>query len=64
MRLFEGVPCPLANKKPGDIDFYVVRENVEGEYSVIGGIQYKGTEHEFVTQQSIFTRRGTDRILK
>ena len=64
VRLFEGVPCPLANKKPGDIDFYVVRENVEGEYSEIGGIQYEGTEHEIVTQQSIFTRRGTDRILK
>jgi len=64
VRLFEGVPCPLANKKPGDIEFYVVRENVEGEYSAIGGIQYEGTEHEIVTQQSIFTRRGTDRILK
>ncbi len=64
VRLFEGVPCPLANKKPGDIDFYVVRENVEGEYSAIGGIQYEGTEHEIVTQQSVFTRRGTDRILK
>ena len=64
VRLFEGVPCPLANKKPGDIDFYVVRENVEGEYSAIGGIQYEGTEHEIVTQQSIFTRHGTDRILR
>ena len=64
VRLFEGVPCPLANKNPGDIDFYVVRENVEGEYSEIGGIQYEGTKHEIVTQQSIFTRRGTDRILK
>lgn len=64
VRLFEGVPCPLAGKKPGDIDFYVVRENVEGEYSRIGGIQYEGTEYEVVSQQSIFTRRGTDRILK
>ena len=64
VRLFEGVPCPLAGKKPGDIDFYVVRENTEGEYSSVGGIQYEGTEHEIVTQQSIFTRRGTDRILK
>ena len=64
VRLFEGVPCPLANKNPGDIDFYVVRENVEGEYSAIGGIQYEGTEHEIVSQQSIFTSRGTDRILK
>ena len=64
VRLFDGIPCPLANKKPGDIDFYVVRENVEGEYSAIGGIQYEGTEHEVVSQQSLFTRRGTDRIMK
>lgn len=64
VRLLEGVPCPLAGKGPGDIDFYVVRENVEGEYSSIGGIQYAGTEHELVVQQSVFTRRGTDRVLK
>jgi tartrate dehydrogenase/decarboxylase/D-malate dehydrogenase len=64
VRLFEGVPCPLANKKPGDIDFYVVRENVEGEYSMIGGIQYADTDQEMVVQQSVFTRRGVDRILK
>lgn len=64
VRLFDGVPCPLAGKQPGDIDFYVVRENVEGEYSSIGGIQYEDTEHEVVCQQSLFTRRGTDRILK
>jgi len=63
VRLFEGVPCPLANRKPGDIDFYVVRENVEGEYSSIGGIQYEGTEQEVVVQQSVFTRRGVDRVL-
>ncbi len=63
VRLFEGVPCPLAGKKPGDIDFYVVRENVEGEYSQVGGIQYQGTPHEVVTQLSMFTRKGTDRIL-
>lgn len=64
VRLFDGIPCPLANKKPGDIDFYVVRENVEGEYSSIGGIQYEGTADEIVSQESIFTRKGTDRILK
>ncbi len=64
VRLFEGVPCPLAGREPGDIDFYVVRENVEGEYSSIGGIQYEGTENEVVVQQSIFTRRGVDRVLK
>jgi len=64
VRLFEGVPCPLTGKKPGDIDFYVVRENVEGEYSSVGGIQYEGTEHEVVFQQSVFTRRGVNRVLK
>ncbi len=64
VRLFEGVPCPLAGKRPGDIDFYVVRENVEGEYSMNGGIQYEGTDHEVATQTAFFTRRGTDRILK
>lgn len=64
VRLFDGVPCPLAGRAPGDIDFYVVRENVEGEYSNIGGIQYEGTEHEVVVQQSVFTRRGVDRVLK
>ena len=64
VRLFEGVPCPLADKRPGDIDFLVVRENVEGEYSAIGGIQYEGTEAEVVIQQSVFTRRGVDRVLR
>lgn len=64
VRLFEGVPCPLVGKEAGDIDFYVVRENVEGEYSSMGGIQYEGTDQETVTQLSMFTRHGVDRILK
>jgi tartrate dehydrogenase/decarboxylase/D-malate dehydrogenase len=64
VRLFDGVPCPLAGRKPGDIDFYVVRENVEGEYSTVGGVQNEGTDEEFVTQEAKFTRRGTDRVLK
>jgi tartrate dehydrogenase/decarboxylase/D-malate dehydrogenase len=64
VRLFEGVPSPLANRRPGDIDFYVVRENVEGEYSEIGGKLYAGTDEEIVTQQSNFTRKGVDRILR
>ena len=64
VRLFEGMQCPLAGKKPGDIDFYVVRENCEGEYSSIGGRLYEGTEDEMVMQQSVFTRRGTDRVLR
>lgn len=64
VRLFEGMHCPLAGKKPGDIDFYVVRENCEGEYSNIGGRLYEGTEQELAMQQSIFTRKGVDRVLK
>lgn len=64
VRLFEGVNCPLAGKQAGDIDFWVVRENIEGEYSTIGGKLYADTEQEMVCQQSTFTRRGTDRILK
>ncbi|KRV64750.1 tartrate dehydrogenase [Pseudomonas citronellolis] len=64
VRLFPGVPCPLANKQPGDIDFVVIRENTEGEYSSLGGRMFEGTENEFVLQESVFTRRGVDRILK
>ena len=64
VKLFEGVPCPLKDRKPEDIDFVVVRENNEGEYSEIGGRIFRGTENETVTQQSVFTRRGTDRILR
>src|SRR5574343_939383 len=64
VRLMPGIPCPLANKKVGDIDFYVIRENTEGEYSSIGGRIFEGTERETVLQESIFTRKGTDRILK
>jgi tartrate dehydrogenase/decarboxylase/D-malate dehydrogenase len=64
VRLMPGVPCPLANKKPGDIDFYVVRENTEGEYSSVGGKMFEGTDRELVLQESVFTRHGTDRILK
>mgnify|MGYP003335389813 CR=1 FL=1 len=64
VRLMPGMKCPLANRKPGDIDFWVVRENSEGEYSSIGGRMYSGTDEEFATQQAIFSRRGTDRILR
>jgi hypothetical protein len=54
VRLMPGVPCPLAGRKVGDIDFFVVRENTEGEYSSIGGVMYEGTERETVIQESIF----------
>ena len=63
-RLMPGVPSPLANRKPGDVDFVVVRENTEGEYSSVGGRMFEGTEREVVFQESIFTRKGVDRILK
>ncbi|KDQ60513.1 hypothetical protein JAAARDRAFT_32922 [Jaapia argillacea MUCL 33604] len=65
VRLIPGVQSPLALRKPGDekIDFWVVRENTEGEYSEIGGRIFTGTSREFVTQETIMTRIGTDRIL-
>jgi tartrate dehydrogenase/decarboxylase/D-malate dehydrogenase len=63
-RLMPGIPSPLANRKPGDIDFVVVRENTEGEYSSVGGRVFEGTERETVFQQTIFTRTGVDRIMK
>jgi len=63
-RLMPGMRTPLADRKPGDIDFLVVRENTEGEYSSVGGRMYEGTEREVVFQQSIFSRKGVDRILK
>jgi tartrate dehydrogenase/decarboxylase/D-malate dehydrogenase len=64
VRLMPGVPSPLANRKPGDIDFWVVRENNEGEYSSVGGRMYGGTDQEFATQLSVFSRKGCDRIMK
>lgn len=64
VRLMPGVKSPLADKKPGDIDFFVVRENSEGEYSAMGGKAFEGTDREFVVQEAVFTRQGVDRILK
>ena len=64
VRLMPGVPCPLAGRKPGDIDFWVVRENTEGEYSAIGGKMFPGTEREVVVQETVMSRIGVDRVLK
>ncbi len=64
VRLFEGVPCPLAGRKPGDIDYYVVRENTEGEYTSLGGVMYEGTDREIVIQESVYSRHGANRLLK
>ncbi len=63
-RIFAGVPCPLAGRKPGDIDFIIVRENTEGEYSAVGGVMFEGTARELVMQQSVFTRHGTERVMR
>ena len=63
-RVLRGMTSPLAGRGPDDIDFFVVRENVEGEYSEIGGRMFRGTEHEAAMQESIFTRRGTDRVMR
>ena len=64
VRLMPGVVCPLAGRKAGDIDYYVVRENTEGEYSSMGGRLFEGTEREIAQQISTFSRKGVDRIMK
>jgi tartrate dehydrogenase/decarboxylase/D-malate dehydrogenase len=64
VRLFDGVPCPLAGRRPGEIDYLVVRENTEGEYTSLGGVMYEGTEREVVIQESVFSRHGADRVLR
>jgi tartrate dehydrogenase/decarboxylase/D-malate dehydrogenase len=64
VRLFEGIETPLKNWKPGQIDFCIIRENNEGEYSNIGGRLYEGTDDEIAVQQTVFTRRGVNRVLR
>lgn len=64
VKLMPGVKSPLAGRGPGDVDFVVVRENTEGEYSSIGGRMFEGTDRETVVQETVMTRVGVDRILK
>ncbi|WP_075533992.1 tartrate dehydrogenase [Candidatus Pelagibacter communis] len=64
VKLFNGVPCPLANKNPGDIDMFIVRENTEGEYSSVGGKMFQGSEREIAIQETIMSRHGIDRVQK
>src|SRR5690625_555822 len=64
VRLLPGIRSPLADRGPEDIDFVVVRENTEGEYSSIGGRLFDGTEREMAMQQTVFTRHGVDRVLR
>ena len=68
-KLMPGITAPVVKKngtpyRPGEIDFYIVRENTEGEYSSVGGRMFSGTERELVLQESVFTRIGVDRVLK
>ena len=63
-KLLPGVTSPLTGRVPGDVDFYIVRENTEGEYSSIGGKIFEGTDRETVMQETVMTRTGVDRILK
>jgi tartrate dehydrogenase/decarboxylase / D-malate dehydrogenase len=64
VRLFHGVESPLANRKPGDIDYWIVRENNEGEYSSVGGRMFEGTEQEAAIQQAVFSKKGCERVMR
>ncbi len=63
-RMLPGIESPLVGIEAGDIDYYIVRENTEGEYSNVGGRKYSGTEREMVVQETVFTRKGVNRILR
>jgi tartrate dehydrogenase/decarboxylase/D-malate dehydrogenase len=64
IRLLEGITGPLRDKGPRDIDFMVVRENTEGEYSGHGGRSHTGLPHEVATQTTVFTRAGVERVMR
>jgi tartrate dehydrogenase/decarboxylase/D-malate dehydrogenase len=64
VRLFQGLKSPLADRKPGDINYWIVRENNEGEYSSIGGRMYEGTDMEAAIQQAVFSKKGCDRVMR
>jgi tartrate dehydrogenase/decarboxylase / D-malate dehydrogenase len=63
IRLWPGIPSPLRDVTPEQVDMVIVRENNEGEYSEIGGRLHRGTEDELAVQEAVFTRRGTDRVM-
>jgi tartrate dehydrogenase/decarboxylase/D-malate dehydrogenase len=62
--LYPTVRSPLAGKSAGEIDLVVVRENTEGEYSQVGGTIYTGSSDEVAMQTAVFTRRGTERVIR
>jgi len=64
VKLLPGAPCPLVGKTPADIDMLFVRENTEGEYAGVGGRMYQGTPDEVALQTAVFSRRGTERVMR
>ena len=64
VKLLPGAPCPLVGVKPEDIDMTFIRENSEGEYSGSGAWLYKDTPEEVVIQNGVFSRKGTERIIR
>jgi tartrate dehydrogenase/decarboxylase/D-malate dehydrogenase len=62
--LYDGVESPLSGRQPGEIDMVIVRENTEGEYSPIGGFLYHHQPEEVAVQTAVFTRRGTERVIR
>jgi tartrate dehydrogenase/decarboxylase/D-malate dehydrogenase len=64
IKLFPGVPTPLANVTPKDIDFVIVRENTEGEFAGPGGLVHAGHPHAVAVQTSVFTRHGVEKVAR
>jgi tartrate dehydrogenase/decarboxylase/D-malate dehydrogenase len=63
IRVFEGIDSPVLGARPGEVDFVVVRENMEGEYSEVGGRLNRGFPDEMAVQEAVFTRAGVTRVL-
>ncbi len=64
VKLYPNVECPLAGKAPADIDFLIVRENVEGLYTGVGGVMKQGTADEVAVQEMVYTRKGVERCVR
>jgi 3-isopropylmalate dehydrogenase len=64
VKLYPGVPTPLKDKGPEDIDYVVVRENVGGLYTGVGGFTMKGTKDEVAVQSMVYNRMQVERCLR
>ena len=64
VEILPGLVCPLRGKTASDINMLFIRENTEGEYCGLGGRFKRGTPDEFALQQSVFTRKGVERVLR